>query len=148
MANLNVVPADVADYGTAHTKTASSVHTAANPPTPASTSMPSAFGPVGAVFTAAITAFDTALRTSGTELAADYDHMATSLHTTAATYTTTDDTNGARFHDPTVQLVSTPGAGPGNQVETPELIVPPAGPGPNAGPRVPDSIIGTPPRLI
>lgn len=151
MANLNVVPAEVTDFAKAHTEVGGSVYTAVNTPNPASSSMPGAFGPVGAVFTAAIDGFDAALRASGTALSADYDAMAASLHTIAESYTRTDAANGAQFddaRDPTTQFVSTPGAGPGNQIEEPVLIVPPAGPGPNAGPRVPDSIIGTPKRLI
>jgi hypothetical protein len=49
---------------------------------------------------------------------------------------------------PGVQFVSSSGASPGNEVKEPVLIVPPAGPGPNAGPRVPSSIVGPPKPLI
>jgi WXG100 family type VII secretion target len=83
------------------------------------------------------------------------------LRTTGTGFEQTDRRNGDRIAEvgrdgaeaesssgSGVELASYPGAGPGNEVEEPVLTVPPAEPGPNAGPRVPDSIVGTPKPLI
>jgi WXG100 family type VII secretion target len=75
------------------------------------------------------------------------------LRTTGTGFDQTDGHNAARIADvgdqgARIELASNPGAGPGDEVEEPELTVPPAGPGPNAGPRIPASIVGTPKPLI
>ena len=83
--------------------------------------------------------------------AADFGVYATRLNEHAATYVDQDQA-GARGYGETAQFTSmrsqSAGAGPANQEPEPVLIVPPAGPGPNAGPRVPASIVGPPKPLI
>jgi WXG100 family type VII secretion target len=75
------------------------------------------------------------------------------LHTTGTGFDQTDGHNAAHIaevgqHGAGIELASNTGAGPGKEVEEPVLIVPPAGPGPNAGPRIPASIVGPPKPLI
>jgi Excreted virulence factor EspC, type VII ESX diderm len=96
-APLNVSPADVDTFADQHADVGTTVAAASNSATPAVAELPTALGPVGAPFTAAVAEFDAAFKAAASDLAGGYHTMATQLNTVSATYVTTDNANGQRI---------------------------------------------------
>jgi hypothetical protein len=95
MQPLKVVPADVHTYGNRHSDVAEQVQAACCADGPVVAAMPEGYGPIGAVFTAAVVEFEATIKTAGTQISSDYQDMSTKLHTTAGMYVTNDAANAA-----------------------------------------------------
>ena len=95
MSILNVEPADLIAFSDGHREVGEHIDSALAADAPVVTEMPAAYGTVGAVFTAAVYGFASALQRTGAALASDYRRMSDALDLSSAAYLRSDQISGA-----------------------------------------------------
>jgi ABC-type uncharacterized transport system substrate-binding protein len=110
---LSVVPGDLVTSAEDHHLLAGQIDAALTATAPAVETMPATYGPVGAMFTAAIDEFQGTLTAAGTALVGQYQDMSDALQNAAGVYVSVDETSAASIassgsHDTADRFNDTP----------------------------------------
>jgi hypothetical protein len=100
--SMNMVPADVEAYATKHDDVSTQIGHDCQPSGMTAARM-AAYGPVGAVFSTAVDAFEAAAAAHGEQLAASYAGMGTALRSAVEAVVSTDAANAAQIQSTTTR---------------------------------------------
>lgn len=122
MEPLRVALVDIAKFADGHTTVAAAVRADSSAAESSAGELAGAYGPTGAMFSAAVTDFLDALLASGRQLADDYDQTADALRAGAQNIDATDHSSAGRFHGQENLAPPAPASPPGPPPGSPSIM--------------------------